>query len=553
MTANSENNDKPLTTNSNPTDDEDITFFFFYGLVKQLVLKRYDIGDACVLSSWLKALEQNKNKTVRNEYIKLMTIALQYTEPICPFKDPPPEIIDPLENGVIEMARKFLKKEGTATCIGDNEYDIKDTNPTVSTAMSNDKCQYASYQVIPNVGVQCYYAFSDEPMYNWSLSSQITIPKSGPHATDIEWERALAGIKFIKPSTDNVQVPKVRKTATAKDEENEVISSVSGSRISKKKSDKLKESGETSDICNVMHINQQNRNVTEVFEWNDASLLTGEIRLGAEMCADRKVDAQVKTQIELDKEAFNAYDKLYPGDFLINVEQSVINDIIPMKTNVVTEAGDKKTIKEEQQQQQQPPALNDGGGCGGAKTKQRECPRPKLCTLRQSAGHGNVEPPLEDRRTVVIDKSLQRISELKRKLAALKAPDGRTGNYGDSRHTTAGPPARRPIPADDYRATLSGRRVRGGDDDDCSGVGGGTARPARSAESRAERHSDSGLLFKRSELRSMLDFTGECFEDASSMLRNRRTNPKCVSLAQLSERSAKRRGGDESDEPPSDA
>jgi len=44
MTANSENNDKPLTTNSNPTDDEDITFFFFYGLVKQLVLKRYDIG-----------------------------------------------------------------------------------------------------------------------------------------------------------------------------------------------------------------------------------------------------------------------------------------------------------------------------------------------------------------------------------------------------------------------------------------------------------------------------------------------------------------------------
>jgi len=90
-----------------------------------------------------------------------------------------------------------------------------------------------------------------------------------------------------------------------------------------------------------MYIEQQNRNVTEVFEWNDASLLTGDIRLGAEMCSDRKVDAQFKTQIELDKEAFNAYDKLYPGDFTIDVEQSVINDIIPTKTNVVTEAGDK--------------------------------------------------------------------------------------------------------------------------------------------------------------------------------------------------------------------
>jgi len=93
-----------------------------------------------------------------------------------------------------------------------------------------------------------------------------------------------------------------------------------------------------------MNIEQQNRNVTEVFEWNDASLLTGDIRLGAEMCSDRKVDAQVKTQIELDKEAFNAYDKLYPGDFMINVEQSVIDDIIPIKTNVVTESGDKSIV-----------------------------------------------------------------------------------------------------------------------------------------------------------------------------------------------------------------
>lgn len=38
-----ESNDK-TTKSSNPTDDEDVTFFFFYDLVKQLVLKRYDIG-----------------------------------------------------------------------------------------------------------------------------------------------------------------------------------------------------------------------------------------------------------------------------------------------------------------------------------------------------------------------------------------------------------------------------------------------------------------------------------------------------------------------------
>jgi len=208
-----------------------------------------------------------------------------------------------------------------------------------------------------------------------------------------------------------------------------------------------------------------------------------------------------------------------------------------------------ETIKEEQQQQQQPSA-QDGGGCGGARSKQRECPRPKLCTLRQSAGHGNVEPPADERRNVVdkssLDRQRQRISELKRKLAALNAI-----NYSESRHNmVADPLTRRPIPADDYRVASSGRRVRGGDDNDDCSSGGAAARPARSAE---RHHVDSGLLFKRSELRSMLDFTGECFEEASSMLRSRRNNPKSVSLAQLNERSAKRRGGDESDEPPSDA
>lgn len=45
-------------------------------------------------------LEQHKNKVVRNDYIKLMTLALQHPDPICPFKDPPPETIDPLEKGV---------------------------------------------------------------------------------------------------------------------------------------------------------------------------------------------------------------------------------------------------------------------------------------------------------------------------------------------------------------------------------------------------------------------------------------------------------------------
>jgi len=43
MTSISEINDKTSTRKPNPTDDEDVTFFFFYDLVKQLILKRNDI------------------------------------------------------------------------------------------------------------------------------------------------------------------------------------------------------------------------------------------------------------------------------------------------------------------------------------------------------------------------------------------------------------------------------------------------------------------------------------------------------------------------------
>lgn len=113
------------------------------------------------------------------------------------------------------MSRKFRRKGGTATC------DISESEgsyPSMSTAVSNDKCQYASSHVIPNVGVQCFYAFSDEPMYNWVLPTQVTVPKNGPHAKDIEWERTLAGIRLesYKPSNDHLGSNSMRNNAVVK-------------------------------------------------------------------------------------------------------------------------------------------------------------------------------------------------------------------------------------------------------------------------------------------------------------------------------------------------
>lgn len=58
------------------------------------------VSDVCTFSHWLKTLKELKNKSLRNEYVKLMILALQHVKPMCPFKDPPPDVIEPLESGV---------------------------------------------------------------------------------------------------------------------------------------------------------------------------------------------------------------------------------------------------------------------------------------------------------------------------------------------------------------------------------------------------------------------------------------------------------------------
>lgn len=103
---------------------------------------------------------------------------------------------------VIETSRRFGYREGTATC---TPIDIRVSNPPITTSVTHNNCRFASSQIIPNVGVQVYYAYSNEPLYRWYIPPQITLPKKGPHAGPLEWERAIAGIIPIsnKPRVEN--------------------------------------------------------------------------------------------------------------------------------------------------------------------------------------------------------------------------------------------------------------------------------------------------------------------------------------------------------------
>ncbi|XP_050439782.1 uncharacterized protein LOC126845227 [Adelges cooleyi] len=308
-------------TDRNSKDEADTLFYFYYDLAKKMALNEPSFEVLKISSSWLSALEKVGNKDIRNSYIKLLVLALQHPEPMCPFKDLPPETIDPLEDEVFEMARKFMKKEGTATCSN----DYKDSaNPTIETAVSHDTCTYAASQVIPNVGTQCYFATSNESIHEWSIPPQLSIPKEHMHARSLDWERTAAGIQL--EAVIAMPAEPMPEATTNDDQLSETVKP------------------ELSP-CRVMDVEQQNRNVTENFTWANSSFLTGEIILGAEMCSDRNIEAQIKTQSELDDDVMTAHDKLYPGDFKVQLDSSFVSELNKAK-HTVTEAGDINNTNE---------------------------------------------------------------------------------------------------------------------------------------------------------------------------------------------------------------
>lgn len=147
-------------------------------------------------STWLKALRDHPNLELKYDYIKLLIMGLDHTEQVSPFNEYPPAVIDPIEGGDWQTMAKNTFFNSHLT----DRPTIP--NPPVVTAVSDDKCQFAAYQMIPNFGMQCYYAQSDDPLYEWRFkyNSLSVAPAKPIHAIPLDWERSLAGIKMIVDS-----------------------------------------------------------------------------------------------------------------------------------------------------------------------------------------------------------------------------------------------------------------------------------------------------------------------------------------------------------------
>lgn len=125
--------------------------------------------------------------------MKLLLMGLNHTKSVCPFNYYPPPIIAPIDGDWVERAREIFFQDNDSSC------QPTILNPPIIASVSEDTCQIAAYQTFSNVGLQCYYAHSNEPLYGWYFNPALAfnMVQDPVHAKSLDWERYLAGIQKI--------------------------------------------------------------------------------------------------------------------------------------------------------------------------------------------------------------------------------------------------------------------------------------------------------------------------------------------------------------------
>ncbi|VVC41728.1 Hypothetical protein CINCED_3A020198 [Cinara cedri] len=284
-------------------------FDLFARLVKSKILREVDTDVIAKYSRWLEVLRNHTNMELKYNYIKMLIMGLDHPEQVYPFNEYPPARIDPFEGSDWStIARDIFFNNRT--------FQLTVPNPPVVTAVSDDKRQFAAYQTIPKVGMQCYYAQSDDPLYEWRFkyNSLSIAPPKPIHAIPLDWERSLAGIR--KSNADPSAASRITNVKS--------IRRPSLIDIDEEGLDKPKP-----DYCKILDTAQENLYVEEAkFKWSENSVLTGDTIPGSDLCIDWLVHEHDKTQLEIDEEAVRAFDKLYPSNFHLYAKSEFLEGIL---------------------------------------------------------------------------------------------------------------------------------------------------------------------------------------------------------------------------------
>lgn len=153
--------------------------------VDNIVISKY--------STWFSVVRKNPNVKLKYDYIKLLLMGLNHPVSVCPFNYYPPPVIAPIDGDWIQRAREIFFLDDDLSC------QPIVMNPPVFSSVSDDTRQIAAYQTLSNVGIQCYYARSDEPLYEWYFNPDFSskMPIDPVHTKPLDWERYLSGIQKL--------------------------------------------------------------------------------------------------------------------------------------------------------------------------------------------------------------------------------------------------------------------------------------------------------------------------------------------------------------------
>ncbi|KAK9503931.1 hypothetical protein O3M35_010386 [Rhynocoris fuscipes] len=112
-------------------------------------------------ANWLKFLKQHENEALAVHYLLVLMLALNRKKLVRPFNIQPPENIEPLGKLKLRgMCRFILEQYKTLP-------QHFERNNAIKVTYSDDYKQYSCVQSLGDKGIQCYCAFSNEPVSCW--------------------------------------------------------------------------------------------------------------------------------------------------------------------------------------------------------------------------------------------------------------------------------------------------------------------------------------------------------------------------------------------------
>ncbi|XP_025199053.1 uncharacterized protein LOC112597296 [Melanaphis sacchari] len=322
--------------NAQISEDLENDYQFFRKLVKKNIIELNNISDQRAISTWLCKCDKERDKSLKCGIIKLMLVSLQHSRGNMKlFRHSAPKYLPYLVNTpnhlrelIDDMLVNFDSDSdsddetncrtsqgrhcGRRRTVCSSTAAVSSDMTSVATAFADDRC------------VQVFYAKSDYTVNTWRLPDFVRFPVHSRSAS--RWEKALT--TNCPPIARADDASKIVQKNLKKVWDLPVFLPDEGKpwKIPKWNTSES-DLSPMEQKCRGLMSEQMSRAINE-FRWYEHSRLDGSLRPMAKFCIDKDVCSQVKNQPELDKQAINIANKIYPERIRMVIHPRLIAEVV---------------------------------------------------------------------------------------------------------------------------------------------------------------------------------------------------------------------------------